>query len=101
VASRWFSPGIPVSSTNKTDRRITEILLKVALNSIDQTKHPLYLCLQQFGNSLLLFRYLVDTKWFKQWKKYVGYESSDVFNVGQSEVYPGPVDNSPLIEGNG
>jgi hypothetical protein len=29
-----FSPGIPVSSTNKTDRHdITEVLLKVALNS--------------------------------------------------------------------
>jgi hypothetical protein len=31
----WFSPGIPVSSTNGTDRYdITEILLKVALNTI-------------------------------------------------------------------
>jgi hypothetical protein len=35
----WFSPGPPVSSTNKTDRHnITEILLKVALNIIKQTK---------------------------------------------------------------
>ena len=35
---RWFSPGPPVSSTNKTDRHdITEILLKVALNIIKQT----------------------------------------------------------------
>jgi len=34
-AGRWFFPGIPVSSTNKTDRHnITEILLKVALNTI-------------------------------------------------------------------
>ena len=33
-----FSPGSPVSSTNKTDRHdITEILLKVALNTIKQT----------------------------------------------------------------
>ena len=31
----WFSLGTPVSSTNKTDRHdITEILLKVALNTI-------------------------------------------------------------------
>jgi hypothetical protein len=31
-----FSPGIPVSLTNKTDRHdITEILLKVALNTIN------------------------------------------------------------------
>jgi len=34
----WFSPGTPVSSTNKTDRHdITEILLKVVLNTIKQT----------------------------------------------------------------
>jgi hypothetical protein len=34
---RWFSPGPPVSSTNKTDRHdIAEILLKVALNTIKQ-----------------------------------------------------------------
>ena len=35
AAGRWFSSGPPVSSTNKTDRHdITEILLKVALNTI-------------------------------------------------------------------
>jgi hypothetical protein len=41
--SRWFSPGTPVSSTNKTDGHdITEILLKVASNTINQkTKRSL------------------------------------------------------------
>jgi hypothetical protein len=35
AACQGFSPGIPVSSTNKTDSHdITEILLKVALNTI-------------------------------------------------------------------
>ena len=35
VTGLWFSPGTPMSSTNKTDRHdITEILLKVALNTI-------------------------------------------------------------------
>jgi hypothetical protein len=35
AAGQWFSPGTPVYSTNKTDcYDITEILLKVALNSI-------------------------------------------------------------------
>jgi hypothetical protein len=35
---RWFSLYPPVSSTNETDRHdITEILLKVALNTIKQT----------------------------------------------------------------
>jgi len=38
ATGRWFSPGPQVSSTNKTDRHdITEILLKVALNTIKQT----------------------------------------------------------------
>jgi hypothetical protein len=37
---RWFSPGTAVSSTNKTDLHdITEILLKVALNNINQTRN--------------------------------------------------------------
>ena len=36
AAGRWFSPGTPVSSSNKTDRHdIAEILLKVALNTIN------------------------------------------------------------------
>jgi hypothetical protein len=35
AAGLWFSAGPPVSSTNKTDRHnITEILLKVVLNTI-------------------------------------------------------------------
>jgi hypothetical protein len=38
----WFSPGPPVPSTNNADRHdITEILLKVALNTIKQTNFPL------------------------------------------------------------
>jgi hypothetical protein len=37
ATGRWFTPGTPVSSTNKTDRHnITEILLKV-------TESPEYL----------------------------------------------------------
>jgi hypothetical protein len=36
-----FSPGTPVSSTNKIHRHdIAEILLKVALNTINQTNQP-------------------------------------------------------------
>ena len=38
ATGRWFSLGTPVSSTNKTDYHdITEILLKVALNTITLT----------------------------------------------------------------
>jgi hypothetical protein len=36
---QWFSPGTPVSSTNKTDNQdITEILLKVALSTLTPGK---------------------------------------------------------------
>jgi hypothetical protein len=36
---QWFAPGIPDSSPNKTNRHdITEILLKVALITLNQTK---------------------------------------------------------------
>jgi len=39
---RWFSPGTLASSTTKTGRHdIAEILLKVALNTINQIDHLL------------------------------------------------------------
>ncbi|XP_071952506.1 uncharacterized protein [Antedon mediterranea] len=41
--------------------------------------------------------YLVDSRWFKQWKKYVGYDRWDMNNVGHSNVFPGPVNNSQLL----
>jgi hypothetical protein len=38
AAGLWFSPGTPISSTNKTDLNdLTEILLKVALSTINQS----------------------------------------------------------------
>ena len=37
ATGRWFSPGTPVSPINKTNRHdITEIVLKVTLNTINQ-----------------------------------------------------------------
>ena len=44
VAGLWFSPGTPVSSTNKTDcHDITEILFKVALNTTTLTLDDTYM----------------------------------------------------------
>jgi hypothetical protein len=38
----WFSPGTPIYSTNKTDTQdITEILLKVALSTMNLSKESL------------------------------------------------------------
>jgi hypothetical protein len=39
----WFSPGTPISSTNKTERHdIAKILLKVALNTINKQTKPIH-----------------------------------------------------------
>ncbi|XP_064488064.1 ubiquitin carboxyl-terminal hydrolase 15-like isoform X2 [Ornithodoros turicata] len=43
--------------------------------------------------------YLVDNKWFKQWKKYVGYDTWDTGGIGEQTTHPGPIDNSPLLKG--
>jgi hypothetical protein len=44
ATGRWFSPGTQVSSTNRTDRHnITEILLKVTLNTINHHQKVLRL----------------------------------------------------------
>jgi hypothetical protein len=52
VTGRWFSPGPPVSSTNKTDHHdITEILLKAALDTIKPNqKRPQYMMLNIHKN---------------------------------------------------
>jgi len=51
VTGWWFSSGAPVSSTNKTDRHdITEILLKVPFNTINQPT------------------FIQHTKYFAYWK---------------------------------
>ncbi|KAM6059100.1 ubiquitin carboxyl-terminal hydrolase 4 isoform 2-T2 [Theristicus caerulescens] len=41
--------------------------------------------------------YLVDSRWFKQWKKYVGFDSWDMFGAGDLSLFPGPIDNSGLF----
>jgi hypothetical protein len=49
---RWFSPGTPTSSTTKTGRHdIAEILLKVALSTINQIKSLLYIVAGQWFSS--------------------------------------------------
>jgi hypothetical protein len=42
TTGRWFSHDTPVSSTNKTDHHdMAELLVKVALNTINQTSQPI------------------------------------------------------------
>jgi hypothetical protein len=57
-AGRWFSPGIPVSSTNKTDcHDIAEILLKVALN----TKTPFHVAYSVLSFDEIIYKTFVSS----------------------------------------
>jgi hypothetical protein len=66
VTGQWFSPGPPVSSTNRTDRHhITEILLKVALSTIKQTnekKHIQLIISGSYGTVVVKLK-----RWRWQW----------------------------------
>jgi hypothetical protein len=58
ATDRWFSPGFPLSSTNKTDSHdITEILLKDALNTIKQTNGMHFISPSQHQRPTLLSQY--------------------------------------------
>ena len=79
ATGRWFFPGTPVPSTNKTDRHeINEILLKVALNTITirsgafiimefskrnasmhLTIYQVHVCKTQYAMQILKGKYLV------------------------------------------
>ena len=89
TTGRWFSPGTPVSSTNKTDRHdITEIFSKLALNTINQ-KNKTY-TLVQYHCTLWYMIVLWLVPAFQE-QKTSGY----VANPGQFS-YPLPKMISPL-----
>ena len=54
ATGRWFSLGTLISSTNKTNRNdITEILLKIAINTITLTPNSLYV-----GLTIIIMAYM-------------------------------------------
>jgi hypothetical protein len=64
----WLSLGTPVSSTNKTDRHdIAEILLKMALNTINQTKPAIFIPNCIIGETISVFTSSVVDRWFDPW----------------------------------
>jgi len=73
---RWFSPGTPASSTSKTGRHdIAEILLKVALNTINQInqiKSPIW-CFKQrpTATSVYVCFALYATNGTSPWTSYI------------------------------
>jgi len=64
ATGRWFSLGTPVSSTNNTDRHdITEILFKMALNTINQSINhicTLKLLQMHIKNIKIMYGYLAN-----------------------------------------
>ena len=63
ATGRWFSLGLLFSSTNKTDRHdITEILLKMTLNTIKQTYDLIW--------TLFLFSEWRSTIWSSRWSDF-------------------------------
>ncbi len=52
-----------------------------------------------YVHCILDYRYLVDIRWMKQWKKYVGYDTWDQSSAGKETANPGPLDNSNLFKG--
>jgi len=77
VAGRWFSQCRPISSTNKTDHHdITEILLKVALNTINlnhktsileigTTKHSWWNTIRRYRCVVVFFK--CSMIWDERW----------------------------------
>jgi len=67
VTGLRFSPGTPVSSSNKIDHHnITEILLKVALNTINQPNHPFLWHIVHFIRILIFLNILLKIVHFRQ-----------------------------------
>ncbi len=43
-------------------------------------------------------RYLIEARWFKQCKKYLGLSDGDDGGGGGGDAHPGPIDNSHLFK---
>ena len=79
----WFSPGTPVSSTNKTDcQDVTEILLKVELNTITLISNPqwgllyiLYYIFKPYGHKTNFEFCTHASKSSNQNNVFIGYET--------------------------
>ena len=61
LSGRWFSPNIPVSSTNKTDHHdISVILLEMALVTIIHPSECSYICENSWVQWLISYMYIYN-----------------------------------------
>jgi hypothetical protein len=81
VPDQWFSPGSSVSSTNKTDGHdITEILLKVALNTITITPSRFHNVMLHHQTLKTLLSIVSSTwSWCFLWKQHLILISSNSY----------------------
>ncbi|KAJ7426114.1 ubiquitin carboxyl-terminal hydrolase 15 isoform X3 [Willisornis vidua] len=82
-----------ISYGDKHGQEMVETGLSTQTETKDSWADP-----DQEGSKMFLTLYLVDSRWFKQWKKYVGFDSWDKYQMGDEDVYPGPIDNSGLLK---
>jgi hypothetical protein len=99
IVCQWFSPGTPVSPTNKTDiHNITDILLKPKLTTIT-LMHPRYLITAKRNNQSIRhrhkFRLFCKFIFFQQ---YISYIVADSFiGGGNRSTWRKPLTNYHVI----
>jgi hypothetical protein len=86
ATGQWFSLDPPVSSINKTDRHDTEILLKVALNTIKQTNIHSIQCISCISKLFL----------FKSFGRYFKREMLTIHRNGYTHIYDTAVIHFPV-----
>ena len=105
ATGQWLSPGSPLSSTNKTDRHdITEILLKVALNTIKQANkliasQPVFVltpqCCMVSGEVLkLIYKWYIN--WYHSISTHLVCFQSYLCHQSQIPTWPVIVDNQDV-----
>ena len=107
------SPTASLSTTGQTPQRRMEMktsdvpLRKRPTQAHPTVEAPPYKDQQEFVKKHLHSQlrkgqewYLLDVRWFKQWKKYVAFDVWDTDGAGESSSHPGPIDSSSLYESN-
>ena len=87
---------VTIQKTN-CHQSITQIRLKTVTSPpYEQQKQEIHsLVGRQFRKGE--YWYVINVRWFKRWKRYVGYDKWDISNAGNEEIKPVPIDNSSLL----
>ena len=90
MEGQWFSPGPPVSSTNKTYHHIiSEILLKVALNTIKRTNQRVESCEHDIEINFIIYEIENISSYSETCLNRTSLEPTFVFRIDRCLVYTG------------